>query len=376
MIWVAYVFTAISLLLAVGTIAWQTPWVGLFGSLGGYLPGWLLGFAAAGIAAALGAWLIEPSAGAVVAGILSLLTVAVGIRVIADQRRALADVGVRVRVKDFFGPHGGSKNGPDEVITYGPVDGHSPRMGIYKPVPSDAPSPVIVHVHGGGWADGDESSDKVLMRQLADRGYLVFTPTYTPASESLPTWDLAPRQIARALAEVKALAPRYGGSAERVYMMGSSAGGQLAPLVASRLGAGDTMGQDADALPAIAALSLLIPAVDPAIAEGNRYVPAGGVGRRLVHGLVGGTMEEHPERYAAVNATAHLTPASPPALVIYGPNDWLVPAQGPIGYVLRSRQLGVEVKSVSIPWTGHLMGLNGAAGRAGEQLTAEWFAAH
>ena len=89
-----------------------------------------------------------------------------------------------------------------------------------------------------------------------------------------------------------------------------------------------------------------------------------------------GTMEEHPERYSAVNATAHLTPVSPPALVIYGPNDWLVPAQGPIGYVLRCRQLGVDVKSVSIPWTGHLMGLNGAAGRAGEQLTAEWFAAH
>ncbi|GAA5196898.1 alpha/beta hydrolase [Microbacterium jejuense] len=376
MIWVAYVFMALALLLAVGTIAWQTPWVGLFGSLGGYLPGWLLAFAASGTVSAIAAWLIDPSVSAIVAAVLSLLTIPVGVRVIADQRRALAEVGVRVHAKDFFGPYRGSKAGPDEVVTYGPVDGHSPRMGIYKPAPSSTPARVVVNVHGGGWADGDESSDRGLMRQLADRGYLVFTPTYTYASEELATWELAPRQIARALVEVKALAPQYGGSAEQVYLVGGSAGGQLAPLVANRLAAGDTIGQDADALPTIAAMSLFIPAVDPAIAEANRYVPAGAVGRRLVHGLVGGTMEEHPERYAAVDATAHLTPASPPALLIYGPNDWLVPAQGPIAYVLRCRQLGVEVKSVPIPWTGHLMGLNGAAGRAGEQLTAEWFAAH
>ena len=376
MIWVSYVCMALALLLAIGTVAWQTPWIGLFGSLGGYLPGWLLGIAAVGIIAGIADWLIEPSAGAVVAVVLCLLTVAVGVRVIVDQRRALAGVGVKTHAKDFFGPYAGSKAGPDEVVTYGPIDGHSPAMGIYRPAPSTTPAPVVVPVHGGGWADGDENSDKGFMRQLADRGYLVFTPTYTYATEGTPTWELAPRQIARALAEIKALAPQYGGSADRVYLTGSSAGGQLAPLVANRLAAGDTLGQDAEALPAIAAMSLLIPAVDPAIALGNRFVPAGGVGRRLVHGLVGGTAEEYPERFAAVSATAHLTPASPPALVVYGPNDWLVPAQGPIAYVLRCRQLGVEVKSLPIPWTGHLMGLNGAAGRAGEQLTAEWFAAH
>ncbi|MEU1970854.1 alpha/beta hydrolase [Microbacterium sp. NPDC019599] len=376
MIWVAYVFTALALLLAVGTIAWQTPWIGLIGSLGGYLPGWLLGFAAAGGIAGTAAWMIDPSAGALVAVVLCLLTIPVGIKVIVDQSGALGSLGVKVRAVDFFGPYGRAKAGPDEVVTYGPVDGHSPRMGIYKPTPSDNPAHVVVHIHGGGWAAGDESSDSRMLRQLTERGYLVFTPSYTYATEDSPTWDLAPRQIARALAEVKALAPQYGGSADRVYLMGSSAGGHLAPLVANRLAAGDTLGQDAEALPSVAAMSLLIPAVDPAMAEGNRYVPAGATGRRLVRGLVGGAMEEFPERYAAIDATGHLSDASPPALLIYGPNDWLVPAQGPIAYALRSRQLGVEVKTVPIPWTGHLMGLNGAAGRAADQLTAEWFAAH
>lgn len=376
MIWVSYVFMAVALLLAVGTVAWQTPWLGLFGSLGGYLPGWLLLFGAGGAIAGAVAWVLEPSVGAAVAVLLCLLTVPAGVRIIVDQHRALEAVGVRVRTGDFFGPHRGSKLGPDETVTYGPVDGHAPRMGVYRPAAADAPAPVVVHVHGGGWAAGDEASDRVLMRQLAARGYLVFTPSYTYAADGLPTWDLAPRQIARALVEIRAIAYRYGGSADRVYLTGSSAGGQLAPLVANRIAAGDTLGQDAADLPTIAAMSLLIPAVTPAFAEGNRYVPAGGVGRRLVQALIGGSMDEFPERYAAVDAAAHLTPDSPPALVIYGPNDWLVPAQGPIGYVLRCRQLGVEVESLAIPWTGHLMGLNGAAGRAGEQLTAEWFASH
>jgi acetyl esterase/lipase len=123
-------------------------------------------------------------------------------------------------------------------------------------------------------------------------------------------------------------------------------------------------------------MALIIPAVDPAFAEGNNYVPAGSTAKRLVRTFVGGTPEEFPERYAAVNATAQLSPASPPALLVYGPNDWLVPSQGPLTYALRSRQLGVEVRDVSIPWTGHLMGLSGAAGRAIGELTVDWFDRH
>ena len=375
MVWFAYMFAAIAFLLAVGTVAWQTPWVGLFGSFGGYVPGWLLTFAGVGTISGVVAFAVDPSPGPVIAVVVALLSAVAGVRVVADQRRALREVGVSARVKDFFGPYAGSKAGPDEIVMYGPVDAPL-RMGVYKPAHSGDPAPVVVHIHGGGWAAGNESSDSVQMRLLTEAGYLVFTPTYTYATSDAPTWELAPRQVAQALVEAKRLAEGFGGSADRFYVTGSSAGGHLAPLVANRIAAGEAFGENPEDLPRIDAMALIIPAVDPAFAEGNNYVPAGSTAKRLVRTFVGGTPEEFPERYAAVNATAQLSPASPPALLVYGPNDWLVPSQGPLTYALRSRQLGVEVRDVSIPWTGHLMGLSGAAGRAIGELTVDWFDRH
>ncbi|WP_019611282.1 alpha/beta hydrolase [Nocardiopsis sp. CNS-639] len=376
MVWVACVLAGIALFFAAGTVAWQTPWLGLLGSLGGYVPGWLVVAAVLGFAAGVAAWVSTPSIWAVVSAAVSVWAAAVGIRVIADQRRVLADLGVSTRFRDYFGPHRSSTTGPDEVVTYGPVDGFTPRMGVYRPEPGVSPAPVVVHVHGGGWEAGDETSDAWFARHLAEAGFLVFTPTYTYAAEGRPTWDLAPQQIACALVEARALSERYGGDPGRFHLTGSSAGGNLAPLVANRLAAGETFGRDSDSLPDITAIAITIPAVDPGFAEGNAYVPAGTVGRRLVRAFLGGTPDQVPERYEAVDAGAYLDAKCPPALVVYGPNDWLVPAQAILNYILRARLRGAQVRPVAIPWTGHLMGLSGAADRAIAQLTVEWFNAH
>lgn len=318
MIWVAYALVVLTALLTLGTIAWQTPWIGFIGSLGGYLPGWLISFAAAGGVAGLTAWLLAPSSGGLVVAVLSLAMLPVGVKVIRDQRRVLKAAGVKVRARDFFGPGAGAKTGPDEVVTYGPIDGYSPKMGIYRPEQGLEPHHVVVHIHGGGWSAGDEASDSSLMRELAKRGYLVFTPSYTYATATRPTWELAPRQIAGALVEVRRIAPRYGVRADCVYLMGSSAGGQLAPLVANRLAAGELLGQEDLSLPEVAALVLLIPAVDPAMAEGNRYVPAGATGRRLVRELIGGSAR----RISGAVRSRECYGASRPQLTAHSPGLW------------------------------------------------------
>jgi acetyl esterase/lipase len=356
---------------AIGTWAWKAPGIGLVGSLGGHAPGWLVVFGAtiAALALVRGVTTLE-----VVAIVLGAFTAGSGLFFMIDQWRAVGRHGVHPTLWDFFALIPRSRRGPDDTVTYGPVDGRTSRMAIYRPAAGDSPSPVVFFVHGGAWADGNEASDTAFLRPLADRGFLVFSATYTLATDELQTWDIAPREIAGAMATAHRLSEQYGGSTTRFYVSGSSAGGQLAALAANRVSAGDDLAAGCGPLPFIDAVAVNIAPVDPSIT--NPYWKVGDLARRILKTFIGGSPDEFPERYAQVIATNFLHPAAPPTLLTYGPNDWLVPCQGTLDYARRAGEQGVEVTTFSMPWTGHLIGLNGAARRAIIQLTADWFDHH
>jgi acetyl esterase/lipase len=356
---------------AIGTWAWKAPGIGLIGSVGGHVPGWLVVF---GTMVATFAFVGGVSRLEIVAVVLGVFTAGSGLYFMIDQWRALRHHGVRATLWDFFALVPRSGRGPDDTVDYGPVDGRTLRMAIYRPEPGPSPAPVVFFVHGGAWADGNEASDTAFLRPLARRGFLVFSATYTLASEELQTWDIAPREIAGAMATARRLAEQYGGSTTRFYVTGNSAGGHLATLVANRVSAGDDLGAGCGPLPAISAVAVNIAPVDPTIF--NPYWKVGDVARRICRTFVGGSPEEFPERYAQIVSTNFLHPAAPPTLLAYGPNDWLVPCQGTLDYARRARELGVEVATLAVPWTGHLIGLSGAARRAIIQLTVEWFDQH
>ena len=356
---------------AVGTWAWRAPGIGLIGSLGGYAPGWLV---VSGVTISAVALTRLAAVSAAAAGVLGCFTAVSGVYFLADQWRAHRRHGVATTPWDYFALLPRSQRGPDDTVTYGPVGGRTHRMAIYRPQPGESPAPVVFFVHGGAWADGNEASDTAFLRPLADRGFLVFSATYTLATDDLPTWNIVPREVAAAMATAFGLAEQYSGSSKRFYVSGTSAGGQLATLVANRVSAGDDFGGGYGVLPRIDAVAVNIAAVDPAL--DNPYWKVRDLVRRIRTTFVGGEPDQFPERYSQLASANFLHPDAPPTLLVYGPNDWLVPCQGSLDYARRAEQLGVAVTSVPIPWTGHLIGLSGAARRAIIQLTAEWFDEH
>ncbi|KPM50225.1 hypothetical protein ACG83_41470 [Frankia sp. R43] len=371
-----WTLAGLTLLLTVGTFVWQAPGIGLVGSLGGYIPGWLIVLAILGVVAGTGAWLLHRSKALIAAVVICAVSAVSGGIFIADQSAALDEAGVQAQFGDFFGPFLNGGKGPDKTIEYGPVYGRSIRMGVYRPAASGVPAPVVVHIHGGGFTSGNEVSDTKFARYLTDQGFLVFTPTYSLATSQTATWDIAPREIICALATVNNFADEYGGDTHQFYVTGSSAGGNLATLAANLVAAGEDRGADCGPLPEVTAVAVNIPATDPGFAEGIPYAISGGLARSLAEAYTGGTPETVPDRYAAINSTGTLTAASPPTLLVYGENDWLVPAQASLSYAQRARALGVEVRAVGVPWTGHLIGLSGAGGRAIAELTTAWFTTH
>ncbi len=98
--------------------------------------------------------------------------------------------------------------------------------------PHHGEQPVAVMVHGGGWREGDKSMDnKVwICKVLANHGYVVFSLNYRLLPEA--SMKQQAEDVMAAVIWVKEHAGEYGGDPERVGIVGGSAGGHLAALVA------------------------------------------------------------------------------------------------------------------------------------------------
>lgn len=118
-------------------------------------------------------------------------------------------------------------SGSDAVIEetdlrYGPLPRH--RYDLYTPV-NDPDAPLVVYVHGGSWYDGSKDIYRFLGTALADEGFAVAIINYRLAPDTLfPGFvDDAARAVDHLLDETP----------ERpVFVMGHSAGAQIAGLVA------------------------------------------------------------------------------------------------------------------------------------------------
>lgn len=96
---------------------------------------------------------------------------------------------------------------------------------------ADGPFPLVVLIHGGGFAMGDKQMPIVQkMFALTDAGYAVATVNYRLSGEA--TYPAALEDVKTAVAFLMANAEEYGLDAQRVAIWGESAGAYLATMTA------------------------------------------------------------------------------------------------------------------------------------------------
>ncbi len=94
-----------------------------------------------------------------------------------------------------------------------------------------APRPIVIFIHGGSWTSGDKDTYTFIGRRLAQQGYVAAIISYRLApSVQVPAMA---DDCARAVLWVQQHAAEYGGDSGRIYLMGHSAGGGLAALLAT-----------------------------------------------------------------------------------------------------------------------------------------------
>ena len=144
------------------------------------------------------------------------------------------------------------------------------RLRIYVPH-GDGPAPVVLHIHGGGFVAGGLDVVDERARALAlDAGAVVVSATYRRAPEA--KFPSAHDDAFAALQWTAKEIGAYGGDADRIAVMGDSAGANLAAaaVLRARREGGPTFG----------AQVLLYPLIDPLADTASRRDYAEGY---LVH---------------------------------------------------------------------------------------------
>jgi acetyl esterase/lipase len=116
-------------------------------------------------------------------------------------------------------------------IVYATHDGERLLADWYGP---SAPGsyPAVIAVHGGGWQAGDKTSYRFWGPYLAERGYVLMAIKYRFSKPGQRGFPQAVHDVRAAVQHAKHNAGELKINPDRIALMGDSAGGQLAALVA------------------------------------------------------------------------------------------------------------------------------------------------
>jgi len=121
------------------------------------------------------------------------------------------------------------RQAPLTSIAYG--DDARQKLDIYLPKQNAVgASAVLIFFHGGSWHDGEREGYGFLGRAFAARGFVTVIADYRKApSVRFPAFV---QDTASAIAWVHANIAKYDGDADRIFVMGHSAGAHIAMMTA------------------------------------------------------------------------------------------------------------------------------------------------
>jgi acetyl esterase/lipase len=207
------------------------------------------------------------------------------------------------------------------------------------------PHAVVALVHGGYWRDQwqREIMDGLAV-DLARRGYATWNIEYRRVGPSGGGWPATFADIAGSLAGLEQLARTQPLDLSRLAIVGHSAGGHLAAWSASREGQPVVPGLvDGPAPTLVVSLAGVLD-----LTEAGRR----GVGDLATWGLLDGSTQRRPERYAATCPAARL-PSGVPHLIAIGTADNPDLVDSSLRFCARAAAEGDEAELLELPGADH-----------------------
>ena len=214
-------------------------------------------------------------------------------------------------------------------VAFAAPHGDPLTLDIYRPQHTDAPTAVILAIHGGSWIGGSRGDLRPLAEALAARGYAVVAPDYRLAPEF--TFPAQLDDVRAAARWVAAHAEDNHWTTARLFTLGISGGGQLAALLALQ--------PQADQPAPIGVITISGPM------DFTSAIPS--MQAKIVLKLyLGVSREVNPGRYVDASPITHITPAAPPFLLLHGTADPLVPFS-------QAERMAAALRAAHVPVTLH-----------------------
>jgi len=232
---------------------------------------------------------------------------------------------------------------PDTVFL---AEGRKEKADLYFPLERDPDqkSPALLVIHGGGFNDGDKARPREIniAGHLARNGYVAMSINYKLRKmKGQVTWPQSLHDAKTAVRWLRKNADHLGIDPERIAVIGCSAGGNLAAMLATT---GPADGLDPDG----------------PYGEFPTHVRCaidfyGAVDLMNYHDMkmFAKTREEAPELYRKASPISHVDAKDSPILMIHGTEDETVPLSQSETLAAALKSAGVEHHLLVVPGGPH-----------------------
>lgn len=227
-------------------------------------------------------------------------------------------------------------------IQYATADGHRLLLDLYLPQNVDQP-PLLVWVHGGAWRAGSKSAMPLI--DLIQRGFAIASVDYRLSP--VARFPAQVHDLKAAIRFLRGSAPKYGYNADKIGILGSSAGGHLVALMGVTNGHPQLEGDLGDFDQESSHLDVVVDYYGPTnfMTILQQSTPHGlSVRVPALELLLGDRPERTPELAKLASPVFHVDNSDPPLLMIHGDQDPQVP-------INQSHELHAKYKQHKLPVT-------------------------
>jgi acetyl esterase/lipase len=229
-------------------------------------------------------------------------------------------------------------------LAYGPSDAN--KLDLYLPEKADAPTPLIVWVHGGGWLQGDKKGGPATA--FVGKGYAVASINYRLSKEA--TYPAQIEDCKAAVRFLRANAKKYNLDPDRFGAWGGSAGGHLVALLGTTgdVKELDGKGDNLDVSSRVQAVCDWFGPTDLGQMGGSHDKPDSPEAK-----LIGGPLQDNKDKVARANPITYVTKNAAPFLIMHGDQDKTVPPGQSEMLQEALKKAGVEVTYEVVKGAGH-----------------------
>jgi acetyl esterase/lipase len=224
------------------------------------------------------------------------------------------------------------------------------RLDLFVPK-SATPSPLVIYIHGGAWVGGDRKNPPVMW--LVDSGFAVASIDYRFSMEAP-----FPAQIFDCKAAVRWLrahAAEYGYAADKMAVLGDSAGGHLAVILGTTGDVSELEGDVGGNVEQSSRVQAIVDFYGPTdfILRSKTQPEMTDPPDSRVHRLLGSAPKDNPAAAKLASGAFQVSKDDPPLLIFHGDADKTVLMNQSVRLRDAYKTSGLDVEMVIVAKAGH-----------------------